>query len=255
MPHLFHFVVPSTTPREGEVILQGEEAHHAIRVVRIKVGEPIAFIDGIGSKWLSEVVNISKDKLIAKIKQYKYTPPEGKKLSLIVGWLHRDNAIETIINYGTELGISEFRFFQAERSTRPLRLLEKVNKWIIQACKTTGREWFPNLSVYKNLETAIADFQGTLLMAVIQPYSVSIEQVNDIANCGLIIGPEGDFSEVEIQIAKKYGAIAVHLGQNIYRSELSALLGSTLIMQRQKRFEKLPQKDFLFDHSYSFLAK
>ncbi|MGC9054659.1 MAG: RNA methyltransferase PUA domain-containing protein, partial [Candidatus Hydrogenedens sp.] len=92
MPHLFYFVVPSTTPQEGEVILQGEEAHHAIRVVRIKIGEPIAFIDGMGGKWLGEVVNIFKDKLIARIKKYKYTPPEEKKLSLIVGYLHRDNA-------------------------------------------------------------------------------------------------------------------------------------------------------------------
>ena len=247
MPHLFYFVVPSTTPQEGEVILQGEEAHHAIRVVRMKVGEPIAFIDGMGHKWLGEVVHISKDILKAKIRHYQYIPPEEKKLSLIIGWLHRESAIETILNYGTELGVSEFRFFQAERSTRPLRLLEKGKKWIIQACKTTGREWFPNLSVYKNLETAITDFQGVLLVAAIQPYSVSIEQVSNISNCGLIIGPEGDLSEEEIKIAKEHGAVAVHLGPNIYRSELSALLGSALIMQRQKRFEKLPQKDFLFD--------
>lgn len=247
MPHLFYFVVPTTTPKEGEVLLQGEEAHHAIRVVRMKVGEPIAFIDGIGSKWLGEVVHISKDTLTAKIKHYQYTPPGEKNLSLIIGWLHRESAIETILNYGTELGISEFRFFQAERSMRPLRLLEKGKKWIIQACKTAGREWFPDLNVYNNLETAITDFQGTLLMAVIQPYSISIGQVNNISNCGLIIGPEGDLSEEEIQIAKEHGAIAIHLGPNIYRSELSALLGSTLIMHLQKRFEKLPQKGFLFD--------
>ncbi|MGC8739201.1 MAG: RsmE family RNA methyltransferase [Candidatus Hydrogenedens sp.] len=247
MPHLFYFVVPSTTPQEGEVILQGEEAHHAIRVVRIKIGEPIAFIDGMGGKWLGEVVNIFKDKLIARIKKYKYTPPEEKKLSLIVGYLHRDNAIETIINYGTELGISEFRFFQAEHSTRPLRSLEKGKKWIIQACKTTGREWFPALSIYKNLETAIKDFQGTLLMAVIQSSSISIEQINIVSNCGLIIGPEGDLSEAEITMAREQGALAIHFGPYIFRSELSALLGSCLIMQRQQRFEKFPQKDFLFD--------
>ena len=247
MPHLFYFVVPSATPKEGEVILQGEEAHHAIRVVRIKVGEPIAFIDGMGSKWLGEVAHISKNTLTAKIRHYQYIPHEEKKLSLIIGGLHRDSAIETILNYGTELGISEFRFFQAERSTRPLRLLDKQKKWIIQACKTTGREWFPNLGIYKNLETAIIDFQGVLLMAVIQPYSVPIEQVNNVSNCGLIIGPEGDLSDEEIKIAKKHGAIAIHLGPNIYRSELSALLGSILIMQQQKRFKRLPQKDFSFE--------
>ncbi len=245
MSHLFYFFIDSSTPKEGEIILQGEEAHHAIRVVRVKIGEPIGFIDGAGSKWFGEVVHISKDKLIAKILQYQYIAREGPRLSLFLGWLHRDSAIETIINYGTELGVSEFHFFQAEHSTRPIRFSEKVKKWMVQACKTTGREWLPVLNGYKNLETALADFHGTLLAAVIQSHAISIQQITDVSNCGLIIGPEGDLSEQELSIAREHGAISVHLGPNIYRTELSALLGAVLIMQKQKRFDNPPNKFFI----------
>lgn len=247
MSHLFYFVIPETSPHEGEIILEGEEAHHAIRVVRIKKGEPVAFIDGSGGKWFCEVVQIFKDRLIAKIIRYQNIPKEKSRFSLISGWLHRDIALETIINYGTELGISEYRFFQAEHSTRPIRSSEKIKRWVIQACKITGRAWFPEINMYKNLESALTDFNGKLFIATIKSDAISIQQVNDVSECGLIIGPEGDLSEHEQSIAKKYGAIPVHLGPCIYRSELSALLGSIFIMQKQERFEKPPKKDFLFD--------
>lgn len=247
MPHLFYFIIPETSPREGEIVLQGEEAHHAIRVVRIKVGEPIAFIDGNGGKWFGEVSCVSKNTLTARIVKYQYTPKEEKSLTLILGWLHRDTSIEMIINYGTELGISEFRFFQAERSTRPLRLSEKVKRWAIQSCKTTGREWFPEINIYNNLECALLNFRGKLFVATIDLDAVPIQQLSDVSKCGLIIGPEGDLSEQEQSIALKYGAVPVHLGSCIYRSELSAILGSVLIMGKQQRFEKPPEKDFLFD--------
>lgn len=244
MPHLFYFVIPETSPQEGEIVLQGEEAHHAIRVVRLKGGEPIAFIDGIGGKWFGEVVHVSKNTLTARIIKYQYAPKEKKSFSLILGWLHRDTAMEMIINYGTELGISEFRFFQAERSTRPIRLSEKIKRWVVQACKTTGREWFPEINIYKSLEKALTNFNGKLLIATIDLDAVPIQKLSDISKCGLIIGPEGDLSEQEQTIALKYGAIPVHLGPCIYRSELSALLGSILVMQKQHQFEKPPEKNF-----------
>ncbi len=241
MSHLFYFVVPTDSPKEGKIILQGEEAHHAIHVVRIKIGEPIAFIDGQGGKWFGKVVDFSKDKLTAEIISYQYSTRSKKTVCLFIGWLHRDGAIETLLNYGTEIGISAFYFFQADRSTRPLRLSQKQKKWILQSCKTTGREWFPTVEAYPNLQQAISGFQGKLLIAAIQSSSISIHQVSDLSTCGLIVGPEGDLSEKELSIAKGAGAIPVHLGPYIYRTELSALLGSILIMQKQGQFDEPPE--------------
>lgn len=242
MSHLFYFVVPTDSPKEGEIVLHGEEAHHAIHVVRLKIGEPIAFIDGQGGKWFGKVVNFSKDKLTAKIASYQRSTRSKETVCLFVGWLHRDSAVETLLNYGTELGISAFYFFQADRSARPLQLSQKLKKWIVQSCKTTGREWFPSIEAYPNLQQAVLGFQGKLLIATIQPNSIPIHQVSDLSNCGLIVGPEGDLSEKELSIAKEAGAIPVHLGPYIYRSELSALLGSILIMQKQGQFDNLPEK-------------
>ncbi len=244
MSHLFYFVIPRDSPKEGEIILQGEEGHHAIRVVRMKVGEPIAFIDGAGGKWLGEVVQISRDSLTAKIKCYQYVPRNEKQLTLIIGSLHRDTAVENIINYGTELGVSSFYFFEAEHSTRLLRL-DKAKRWAIQACKTTGREWFPEIKIFKNLQTALVDFEGALLIADTQFNAIPICQLPEIKNCGLIIGPEGDLTENEREIAVQYGAISVHLGPRILRSETSALVGSIILLQKQ--FYSPPKKDFPFD--------
>jgi len=236
--------VPTDSPREGEIILQGEEAHHAIHVVRIKMGEPIAFIDGQGGKWFGKVVDFSKDKLMAKITNYHYTTLTRNRTCLFVGWLHRDSAIEPLLNYGTEVGISAFYFFQADRSTRPLRLSKKLKKWVVQSCKTTGREWFPMVEAYPNLQQAISGFQGKLLIATIQSNSIPIHQVSDLSTCGLIVGPEGDLSDKELSIAKEAGAIPVHLGPHIYRTELSALLGSIFIMQKQGQFDNPPETHF-----------
>jgi len=246
MSHLFYFVIPHHSPKEGDIVLQGEEAHHAIRVVRVKAGEHIGFIDGQGGKWFCKVTNICKDILTAKIIKYQYIQKETD-VCLIIGWLHRDNAIETLVTYGTEMGISEFRFFQSERSTRPIRRDDKIKRWVVQSCKIVGRPWFPNVTMHEGLLSAIKDFEGKLLIATASHSSMSISQVDCSKPCGLIIGPEGDFSENEIAMAEKAGAKPIYLGPDVYRSELSALLGSFFILGKQGYFEKSPQNNFSFD--------
>lgn len=240
MSHVYHFVVPEDSPQAGEIVLTGEEAHHAIHVVRIRPQEQIRFIDGKGGLWTCRVSEVRKDTLFAQILDYQKIPKPDYHIALIIAWLQKDEPIETTIHYGTALGISEFRFFKAERSVRPIRNTDKLKKWAIQACKTSGRAWFPTIEVYPNLSQAIYHFDGILAMAIPHNTSFPIIDLPHSKRYGLIIGPEGDFSEDEIAIGRDKNCYPVHLGPTVLKSEISALTGSVLLLHKLNYFHNTP---------------
>lgn len=238
MGHLFYFYHPTEELEGDEIVIEGEEAHHAVKVVRIRPGEKLCFINGKGKKWFCEVSGISSGKLKAKLIKTIKEEQKSKKFTLIFPWLSKDDSIEVLVTMGTEMGIDEFRFYQAERSIRPIKNASKVEKWVIQSCKVTGRSIFPEIKFFKDLESALKDFGGLLLVAVGSENAKPLTSIQILDYCGLIVGPEGDLTEREIEISLEAGAVMVHLGARTLKSETAGLLGSSIILMKQGNFEE-----------------
>ncbi|MCX8064440.1 MAG: 16S rRNA (uracil(1498)-N(3))-methyltransferase [Candidatus Hydrogenedentes bacterium] len=238
MAHLFYFYSPVNELEKDELVIEGDEAHHAIKVARVKPGEKVGIINGKGKKWICEVIHCGGKHL--KLKKLKTLEEENRinKCTIISGWLNRDNSIETLVSIGTQIGISEFRFFQAEHSTRPIKPLSKIEKWIIQSCKVTGQSKFPEVKFFKNLQLALEDFKGSLFVAVPSEHSEPLTSIQVKDHCGLIVGPEGDLTEREVQLSINAGAVRVHLGPRILKSEVACLLGGLIILMKQGNYEK-----------------
>ncbi len=238
MAHLFYFYYPADELDKDEVEIGGEEAHHAVKVVRIKIGEKIGVINGKGKKWICEVIECTPKTLRAKLLKTIDENNNQNKFTLIFPWLNKDDPIEILVSMGTEMGIDEFRFFQADRSIRPIKFNSKIEKWIIQSCKVTGRSLFPTIKFYKNLESALEDIQGTLFVATASRNSKPLTLMQVPTHCGLIIGPEGDLTEREINVSIEAGAIMVHLGPRTLKSETAGILGSAIILMKQGNYDK-----------------
>lgn len=238
MSHLFHFYFPQDELEDDEFVIEGEEHHHAVKVARVKCGERVGIINGKGKKWICEVIQCNRKEL--KLKRLKVIEEKIKstKCGIISAWLGRDDSIETLITIGTEIGIDEFRFFQAERSIRPIKHYPKIEKWIVQSCKVTGRSKFPDVKFYENLLSALEDFHGDLFIAVSSENSIPLTSLQIAKDCGLIVGPEGDFTDKEIQISLDAGAIKVHLGPHTLRSEVASLLGCSIILTKQGNYDR-----------------
>jgi len=240
MPHLHRIHVSPETRGTGEVVVGGNEAHHALHVVRVRVGDPVALFDGRGREITGEVASVGKREVVVQALEEREFPPPAHRLTLIQAWLHRDKALDFVIKHGTDLGVGRFIFFRARRSERKPKYSEKWERAAIEACKQCGRLWLPEFIVAEGLEEAVREAGGQVLIATKDLHATPLRQALHETSVGLLVGPEGDFTDEETTAALAAGATPVCLGTATYRSEVAAIVAAALIQYEQGELGPLP---------------
>ncbi|MCB1119475.1 MAG: 16S rRNA (uracil(1498)-N(3))-methyltransferase, partial [Chlamydiia bacterium] len=145
--------------------LTGEECRHLIRVMRARVGDTIELIDGKGTLTTAEITAIDKERcLLRPLKQHHF-PPTLPPLILAQA-LPRQNRLDTIVEKGTELGMSTLWLFPGDRSEKKGVSLERLTAITIAATKQCGRLHLPTIALmpplteWENLPTPT--YYGTL---------------------------------------------------------------------------------------------
>lgn len=229
MAHVHRFYVAPEDAGADEIALSVEEAHHALRVVRVQAGDPVVLFDGQGLEIDGTVRHVAHRDVVVAARERRYATKPRIRLTLVQAWLHRDKSVESLVQRGSELGVVHFRFFRADRSEHAPRLNPKWRRVAIEACKQSGRAWLPSFEAVSNLAASLEDLEGTLLVATKHLPPVPLREAakgNDIA---LVVGPEGDFTPEELDIAERHGATPISLGSATYRSEVAAVAACTLI--------------------------
>ncbi len=229
MPHLHRFHVPPGTPGDRPVCLSPEEAHHAARVVRVREGDTVALFDGGGREILGTVVTCSKQEVVVSPQSERQETAPTPALTLALAWLHRDKPVEFAIRHGCALGVTRFVFYRAVRSERPPKVQEKWTRLAVESCKQCGRLWLPTFEVAAAMEDVLAEAGGAALVATADREATPWSAVANAETLTLVIGPEGDFSTEELDAAEAAGARFVSLGATVYRAEVAAVVGCTVI--------------------------
>ncbi len=231
MGHIHRFYISPDTPTGSEVALSSEEAHHALRVARVRPGDDIALFDGTGRIVEGAVARAERGAVVVDVHEERRAAPAPYRLTLIQAWLNRTKPIEEVIRRGTELGVTSFCFFRAERSDRAPKAAEKWPRLAIEVCKQCGRAFLPEFATAPSLEAALdADTYDAVLIATADLEPVPIGRAVSGARVALMIGPEGDFSEAELTCAQRFGAKPIALGAATLRSEAAAAAAATLVL-------------------------
>lgn len=212
------------------VALSADEAHHALRVLRVRPGDVVELFDGQGHTWAGTIAGISRNDVSVAISAESFTPREEPGLGLAQAWLHRDKVIDDIIRDATVLGVSRICFFRAAHSEKTPRFSPKWARLMIESCKQCGRPWLPDLSVASSLAEALGQFEGaTLAVAAMDGPHVPFSSIERGRPVVYVVGPEGDFSAEEMKAMHGAGALPLSLGRYTLRSEAAASVGVTLI--------------------------
>lgn len=203
------------------------EARHCLKVLRKNVGDPIYFTDGQGHRYEGTILSASKKSFEAKIESKKEDPNIFKHDAIMaVALTKQSQRFEWFLEKATELGIKRIIPFYSHHSERKKMNHDRSAKIIATAMKQSFQTRMPELGElisYKQLLKMDWSHLDQKLIAIFDGENHIIDQYNPTQSVMVMVGPEGDFSQEEIQEALTQGWKGVHLGSSRLRVETAAI--------------------------------
>lgn len=208
--------------------LPEEEAAHCSRVLRLSAGDEITLTDGKGNFYLAEITATTNKRCTVMVKETK--PQEALwpcHLHIAMAPTKNMDRNEWFAEKATEIGFDELTFLNCRFSERKIIKTERIEKILISAIKQSLKARLPKLNEMTDFDKFIAqDFKGQKFIA--HCYEGEKPFLKDVLRKGedalVLIGPEGDFSEKEVEKAIEKGFIPISLGKSRLRTETAALV-------------------------------
>ncbi len=226
----------------GRVKLSGDEAHHAIHVMRMKTGDIFIACGGDETEYISEISEITEDALYAEIRDIIRSAAEpGVKVTVFQG-LPKGDKLELIIQKAVELGVYEIVPVQTKRAVVKIddrKKAAKVQRWnkiSESAAKQSGRGIVPQIKEPVSMKTAAEMMKSfdLAVMAYEEEKDITLKSVLQSAEnaktIAIFIGPEGGIDKAEAQMLVSAGAKSVTLGNRILRTETAPIAMLAMIM-------------------------
>lgn len=212
--------------------LPSEAGHHAARVLRMKVGDPVRVFCGDDLQWDSVIVRIERERVSVRLTQSRQVSVEPPfHIALAQGMSSREK-MDLTLQKATELGVSEIFPVVTSKSVVKLdedRADRRVGHWqgiVAAACEQCGRNVVPVVHRVLRFEqwiTTLPPADGELRL-LLSP--ASERRLRDLAppqRVLLLVGPEGGLTAEERRIAERFGFTPVVLGPRVLRTETAAL--------------------------------
>ncbi|NTW32337.1 MAG: 16S rRNA (uracil(1498)-N(3))-methyltransferase [Bacteroidetes bacterium] len=211
----------------GNNSLNDDESRHCIKVLRLKKNDFIHITDGKGNLFKAQITDNNSKKCNFSI--VETTADYGNrnyKLHIGIAPTKNIDRIEWFLEKATEIGIDEITPVICEHSERRTVNTDRLNRIIISAMKQSLKAYMPLLNKEKKFNEFITNLpKAPKYIGYCNDDTVKLKNVYTPKNDAIIlIGPEGDFSETEINSAKKNDFISINLGNNRYRTETAALM-------------------------------
>jgi 16S rRNA (uracil1498-N3)-methyltransferase len=206
-----------------------EESQHGIKVLRLRNGGTISFTDGAGNMYEGEIISDDFRKMEARIISVTHGYGEkGYRLHMAVSPLKNHDRFEWFVEKAVEMGIDEITPLICDRTEKQGVKSERLRKLIISAMKQSVKAYLPILHEPSAFSSFIDDHKNeTGLIAhcskrfMREPVTSALERGKHLT---ILIGPEGDFTDAEIESAINCGFKSVSLGESRLRTETAGIV-------------------------------
>ena len=233
---MYHFFVTPAQIMDGYAVITGQDVNHIRNVLRMKPGEQVGIRDGISRSYICELETIGEAEIRAKILTEDTNLSELPAELYLFQGLPKSDKMELIIQKAVELGVHEVIPVATRRAVVKLdrkKEESKLKRWNAiaeSAAKQSKRIVIPEVTGVMSVKEALAyaaDFDLKLLpyenargMAATKEQVEAVRPGMDIA---VFIGPEGGFSDGEVELAMQSGVKPVTLGKRILRTETAGM--------------------------------
>jgi 16S rRNA (uracil1498-N3)-methyltransferase len=219
---LFH-VGDVPTKTGSQYTLQGEDGHHAARVLRLSVGEDLILSDGRGTWSKVRVVGVNKKSVELTVLVSGFQRAPAISITVIQAITKGDRSKEAI-ELMTEAGVDRITPWQALRSIgKAVKGVEKLRGAAQEASKQSRRFWIPDVSDVVDTEGAVAVIKEADLAIVFHEEAIIklsdlLMGAKQVTSVVLVIGPEGGITDDELSSMRSAGAKVALLGRPVLRS-------------------------------------
>ena len=213
-----------------EVIKLPPDAHrHAVQVLRLKVGAVVRLFNGAGLEVEASLQAVTKRESTATLLTAVPSDNESPLSLTLIQGISRGERMDYTLQKAVELGVNRIVPVITQRCNVQLsgqRADKKFGHWqgvIISACEQSGRCTLPSLDPIMTFEEMISEFNSGSRL-ILEPTAVAgFKALPMQTDTNLLIGPEGGFSDLEVESAVKKGFQAIQFGPRILRTETAAV--------------------------------
>lgn len=226
------FVFYSEDVENDRGTLAVDEIHHCIHVLRHKVGDTIFVANGKGKLYTCLILSIQKSLLRFEVVKIVQLPVPGLKTGIAMAFNKSMERMEWLVEKSVELGVSNIYFFDCQRAERSKVNVSKLYKVAISAMKQSRHGYLPEILVCNNVANLITEtieYEQKFAAVCVRDQAPLSSVLNQPCKRLTVVGPEGDFTNEEIQLLSEAGFQAVSLGPTILRSETAGMVAATLL--------------------------
>lgn len=233
------FILPDIDYAPSKGMITGQDAKHAAKVLRMAKGTQITVSNGRGKDFSARILCVSRNAIeLEIIDELKETTESPIDITLCSGLL-KDNKMDFVIKHATQLGITRWIPFFSERSIPTpdaKRLKTRVERWnaiAAESLKQCRRSRLPEISDTIGFERLLTlTVPSDLKLIFFEKDSLrpgTLKSGKAPGSIIILIGPEGGFSENEVDQARSAGFVSCSLGPRILRAETAAISSCTLV--------------------------
>jgi len=239
------FYIPSYDPGDSEITLDEDNSRHIVQVLRMRPGEAVQLTDGKGALLTAAILDDHKKKCRVQVRAVDTQAPRPKQVSLAISPLKNASRFEWFLEKATEIGVSGIIPLLCEHSERQQIREDRLQNILVSAMLQSQQSWLPILHPLTPISQLITEscqdhrfiahcleaprptvsLAEALRQAAAQDNNPAVPATSQI----IFIGPEGDFSSQEVELALEYQFIPVTLGTNRLRTETAGVVAATLL--------------------------
>lgn len=223
-------------------LLPPELFRHAIQVLRLQRGDPLILFNGLGGEFQAEINTVSKREASATIQTHSAHSTESPLSLTLAQSIIKPDKMDFAIQKVTELGVHHIQPIISQRSVVRIgrdKLDKKLAHWeavALNACEQSGRTGIPTIQPPQSLEQWLTQITPDTLRLLLMPGDYPRLSATDVVPAAtrrleILIGPEGGFTEEEVEQCMAHQVTGVSLGPRILRAETAAITVIALLQQ------------------------
>ncbi|MDX6357421.1 MAG: rRNA (uracil1498-N3)-methyltransferase [Nocardioidaceae bacterium] len=240
-----HWVPSLGAVHAGDTVLvEGDEAHHAVAVRRLRVGEAVVLTDGAGTTVTGTVAATGKRELTVEAVEVVTASAPDPALTVVQA-LPKGDRGELAVEVLTEIGVATIVPWAASRSVavwkgeRAEKSLARWRSTAREAAKQSRRAWFPEVTGLASTPDVVALLAAADLAVVLHEEATASLSSLDVPATGsvvVVVGPEGGLTADEVAAFAAAGAVPVRLGAEVLRTSTAGLAACAGLLARTRRW-------------------